>query len=94
LLSFADIKVNTVNMSTAGTYTFNVSTVFGPDNNPGNDNLTPVMISKALLVLTSVSASPASYCISGGKPVLNSSDVSGYGRLQWQQFRRAAEMTT
>src|SRR6185369_11941002 len=53
--------------------------------NPGNDAMPPVNLTKAVLAAGTASASPGSYCITGGTPTLSAAGVTGYGGLQWQQ---------
>ncbi|MEO6254207.1 MAG: hypothetical protein ABIO79_12915, partial [Ferruginibacter sp.] len=74
----------TLNMAPTGIYTFNAFTTVGGDVNPGNDAMTPVNITKAVLAPGTASASPAQYCITGGTPTLSVTGTTG-GGLQWQQ---------
>jgi len=75
----------TLNMGTAGVYTFNAFTAVGGDTNPGNDAMPPADRTKAALEAGTASASPNQYCITGGTPTLTTAGATGAGGLQWQE---------
>ncbi|MBK8611563.1 MAG: hypothetical protein IPL84_16890 [Chitinophagaceae bacterium] len=74
-----------LNMSATGTYTFNAAAVVSGDVNPGNNGMPSTDIIKAVLASGTASASPGSYCVTGGTPTLSTTGADGYGGLQWQQ---------
>ncbi|HMU08541.1 MAG TPA: hypothetical protein PKC54_00930 [Ferruginibacter sp.] len=79
----------TLNMTVAGTYTFNAFTTVAGDINPGNDAMPPASRVKTTLAAGSASASPGSYCVTPGSPTLSTAGAAGYGSLQWQQSTTA-----
>ena len=75
----------TLNMSATGVYTFNASAIVAGDVTPSNNAMPSADITKAPLSAGTISASPSSYCVTGGTPTLSAAGASGYGSLQWQQ---------
>jgi hypothetical protein len=74
----------TLNMNATGVYTFNAAAAITGDVIPANNGMTAVNITKVVLAAGTISASPASYCLTGGTPTLSSTGTTG-GNLQWQQ---------
>jgi trimeric autotransporter adhesin len=74
-----------LNMSIAGTYTFNASTTVTGDANPANDAMVPVNRTKVVVNGGSPTSTPPSYCITSGTPTLNAVNAAGYSSLKWQQ---------
>lgn len=80
-----DVSVpTTLNMTAAGLYTFNATTVLAGDVNTSNDAMSPATRTKVAGTAGTVTVSPNSYCITGGMPVLSTTGVTGYSSLQWQ----------
>lgn len=88
LLSGATLDVNmsaTLNMSAAGTYTFNGYVVATSDINLSNDTLTAVNRTVVALVAGTIASNPGSYCVTGGTPTLTLTGGTGVGNIQWQE---------
>lgn len=74
-----------LNMSTAGVYTFNASTTLAGDVNTSNDAILPTTRTKVVLSAGTPSAAPSTFCAVGGTlPTLNTTGHTGYASLQWQ----------
>lgn len=75
----------TIDLTVAGTYTFNGSATVSGDVNSGNDALAPaVSIVSSAVAVGTISSSMDSYCITGGTPTLTLSSAAG-GDIQWQE---------
>jgi len=75
---------STINMSVAGQYQFTIITSVTGDVNTGNDMLF-VTRDKADLMIGTINATPDSYCLTGGTPVLTETGATGYTSILWQQ---------
>ncbi len=73
----------TYNMSAPGTYTFTASTTVTGDANDLNDAMPAVALVGEPLEAGTTSASPSSYCVTGGIPTIRTTGSSG-GTIQWQ----------
>ena len=79
-----------VDMTTAGTYTFNAYTTVSGDANSANDAITPVDLTRDVLETGTAAVSPTDFCVSSvSNPVLSTSGLSGYSSLQWQESSSA-----
>ena len=79
-----------LNMSVAGVYTFNATTVLTGDVNPANDAMLPVNRTKVALSGGTATATPSTFCANGGTlPTLKSTGYEGHSSLQWQQSTTA-----
>lgn len=75
----------TVNMSTIGLYNINATaTVSGDVNTSNNTLLNAVSREKIGLSAGTITATPTSYCVIGGKPTLTSTGTAGFSSLAWQ----------
>ena len=72
------------NMTAAGTYVFNASTSTAGDANALNDAMPAAQRMVTALEAGTASSDPASFCATGGIPVLSLSGSSG-GNIQWQE---------
>jgi len=72
-----------INMTTAGTYNFEVIAQVAGDVDITNDTLTK-SFTKIALTAGSAKATPDSYCVTGGKPTLSLTGATGYNSIQWQ----------
>lgn len=74
-----------IDMSVAGTYTFNGSATISGDINTGNDALSPAVVrTSGAPAVGSISASPDFYCATPGAPTITLSSASN-GNIQWQE---------
>jgi|GEM_PF-1292319 len=73
-----------IDMSAAGTYTFNGSASALDDAVVSNDAMQPVAYTSTTPSVGTLSSSPESFCITGGTPTLTLSDAAG-GNIQWQE---------
>ncbi|MBX2930650.1 MAG: T9SS type A sorting domain-containing protein [Chitinophagaceae bacterium] len=88
LASGASMNVDmstTLDMSVAGTYTFNASTSVVGDGNASNDAMTTDSRIRIALAAGTAKASPDSYCVTGGTPTLSLTGHEGYSGIQWQE---------
>jgi hypothetical protein len=74
----------TIDLTVAGTYTFNGSATVTGDINTANDALPSTNIVSAAVAVGTVSSSVGSYCQTGGTPTLTLSSYAG-GTIQWQE---------
>jgi hypothetical protein len=72
-----------INMTAVGVYDFKVITKVPGDANINNDTLKTVIEKKALNAGT-LTATPNSFCNTGGTPVLSVADSTGAASIQWQ----------
>jgi hypothetical protein len=75
----------TLDMTTAGVYTFNANTSVTGDVSTINDAMPPVNRTRIALSAGTLVSFPAGYCIVGGIPNIGTSGATGYSGLQWQQ---------
>ncbi|MFC5269296.1 T9SS type A sorting domain-containing protein [Adhaeribacter terreus] len=81
------VPVGTLNMSTAGVYTFNVSATTIGDGNTANDAIPAVNITASPVVAGTASATNPNVCV-GSTATLNLTGNTG-GDIQWQQATSA-----
>ncbi len=75
-----------LNMSTAGVYTFNANTTLTGDVNTANDAIIATTRTKIVLAAGTAAASPTTFCAIGGTlPTLSSVGLTGASSLQWQE---------
>jgi hypothetical protein len=74
----------TLDMSTTGTYNFEMITSMSGDINAANDNFSESRSKQTLSAGTAI-ASPNSYCVTGGTPTLTLSGNTGNSNVQWQE---------
>lgn len=89
LAAGATLDVNmssTLNMSTAGVYTFNGYVVVTGDVNNSNDTLNPA-VNRTVTALNAgtISANPGAFCVTPGIPTLTRTGGGGIGNIQWQE---------
>jgi hypothetical protein len=75
---------STINMSTAGAYSFDITTAVTGDVNTSNDLLNETRTKQAVSAGT-ISSTPTNYCGTGGTPQLSTTGAAGYSGLQWQE---------
>ena len=80
-----------LNMSTAGIYTFNANTTLTGDVNTANDAIIATTRTKIILAAGTAAASPTTFCGVGGTlPTLSTVGLTGASSLQWQESSTAS----
>ncbi|MBW7952828.1 MAG: hypothetical protein H3C56_09850, partial [Chitinophagaceae bacterium] len=78
------VPSSSINMTTAGTYDFEVITTVAGDVDLSNNTLLK-SFTKVALSAGTATATPDNYCVTGGKPTLTLTNGAGYNSIQWQE---------